>query len=104
MREREEELGGTEKKEIILNCGHSYRLQKCHKSVPFYDFFTPNWAQLHTQGQLSLIYFKLTQHQSQIPYYTKLFSLSYLLQTIKLNKLRDIIHSLVYEPEAPQRQ
>lgn len=102
--ERGEELGSTEKKEVILNCGCSYRLQKCHKSVHFYDFFTPNWAQLHTQGQPSLIYFKLTQHQSEIPYYTKLFSLSYLPQTIKLNKWMNIIHSLVYEPEAPQRQ
>lgn len=46
-----EALESTEKKEMVLKCGHSYRLQKGHKSVHFYDFFTPNWAQLHAQGQ-----------------------------------------------------
>lgn len=104
IRERGEALESTKKKEIVFKCGNSYRLQKCHKSMHFYDFFTPNWAQLHTQDQPWLIYFKLTQHQSQIPYYTKLFSLSYLPQTIKLNKWMEIIHSQVYEPEVPQRQ
>lgn len=103
IKERREALGSTEK-EIILKCGHSYRLQKCHTSVHFYDFFAPSWAQLHKQGQPLLIYFKLTQHQPQVPYCTKLFSLSYLPQMIKLNKWMNIIHSLVYEPEAPQRQ
>lgn len=104
IREKGEAVGSTENKEIVMKCGCSYRLKKCHKSVHFCDFFTPNWAQSHTQGQPWLIYFQLTQHLSEIPYYTKLFSLSYLPQTIKLNKWMNIIHSLVYELGVPQRQ